>query len=270
LNSSDWKKWLKRANENGISRQVFRDRVIRSGWSLREAAERPKRPFKVISEEIVELAEQNGINYKCLYARIHDNLWDPHDAATIPIMSKEDALKLAAEEGKAYRKTVNKRILNDKNNLFHITTDHKKIAEQNEISKNTMKSRVYRSGWTVQEAITIPAVKCRIKQETNYTNYLDLAEKNGIKKKTLISRVSRGWPPILSALATVKRGKSEFARKAEKSGINYGTYRSRINKLGWAKEQAATIPSLPHGEFLNEERRQQALEGYKKFRKIKK
>lgn len=50
--------------------------------------------------------------------------------------------------------------------------------------------------------------------------------------------------------------------KAIKNGIKRETYKSRIGR-GWNPEEASTVPPLARGEFLNEQRKQNSIEGVK-------
>ncbi|MDN5388863.1 hypothetical protein QMZ64_15670 [Bacillus sp. LB7] len=98
-----WDEWGKLAEENGVSRAVFRQRLGR-GWTKEKAATTPKidrnehikimcklsprtKPRK-FSEDLVRLAEKNGIRYKTLTSRVNKLGWDPYIAATTPVFSR--------------------------------------------------------------------------------------------------------------------------------------------------------------------------------------
>lgn len=73
------KMWQKIAQENGISRQTFRRRIM-TGMDYDEAATKPVN--KGIPEHIRELAKENGLRYNTVYYRIKNLGMDPIEAAT--------------------------------------------------------------------------------------------------------------------------------------------------------------------------------------------
>ncbi len=91
------------AKRNGIPLNVLSGRIYR-GWDFERATHEPvnsesERIHKVANanrkrekypQEILEMAQQNGINIKAFRARVRDG-WDLYIAATTPIMSKKES-----------------------------------------------------------------------------------------------------------------------------------------------------------------------------------
>lgn len=98
------KHWAKVAEENGIRYYTFMNRVNVWGWEEERAATEPLQDrrsaaaagtekIRKIPAEIIRLAEQNGIAYQTMRARIKKG-WDPHEAATRPVATHSEAGKL--------------------------------------------------------------------------------------------------------------------------------------------------------------------------------
>lgn len=114
--SAIWDKWGKLAEENGVSRAVFRYR-LRRGWTKEKAATTPKidqnehmkrmcelsprTKRRKFSEKLVKLAEKNGIRYTTLQSRVKKLGWDPYTAATTPVMSLRE---IQRKGNQAFRK----------------------------------------------------------------------------------------------------------------------------------------------------------------------
>ncbi|MDY8166190.1 hypothetical protein U0G65_29865 [Bacillus thuringiensis] len=81
------------------------------------------------------------------------------------------------------------------------------IAHSNGISRRTLYMRVYKYGWELQEALTIPPRTYWHIGEGKFNKLLKIAEENGISASTFRSRVSTyGWDPEKAA-TTPARGK---------------------------------------------------------------
>ncbi|KIL16724.1 hypothetical protein [Bacillus safensis] len=108
----EWSKWGKIAEKNGVSRSIFTGR-LRLGWDSDKAANTPKidpheqakrlsdfsprTKRRKFSEELVKLAESNGISYSNLQQRVSISGWDPYTAATTPVMSPGEVRKKGRE-----------------------------------------------------------------------------------------------------------------------------------------------------------------------------
>jgi hypothetical protein len=264
--------WIQKAEENNISKRAFIDRVDVLGWTHEKAATTPVKQVKPRKDrEWIKVAIENGISKETYTKRVDASFWDPEEAATTPTMTNEESLARAKQEKAVYTKIKHDRINQDKNNLFKITPKHYEIAESNGICKGTVNIRVYRSGWTVQEAITIPPVK-KIRRSKEYYDYLELAKKNHINSMTYLDRVKKGW--TFHDAATIKPGTRKpnhrkrsdnvWMEKAIQNGIKPETYKSRIGR-GWTPDEASTVPPLARGEFLNEKRKQNAIDGVRSW-----
>ncbi|NEU29951.1 hypothetical protein GN156_04060 [bacterium LRH843] len=268
------KEWIEKAIKNNIPSSVYRARVDELGWTPEEAAITPKEQRNARSDRNwIEKAKENGISYFTYIDRVDKYYWDPEEAATTPAMSSEESIKVAQEIHIESTKYRHKRINKDKNNLFKITPQHIEKAKKNGISKATVHSRIYRLGWTVQEAITVPVQKGFDKTDEYYA-YLETAKKNNISVANFNDRLRRGWTlkdAATKALILIKqrtRADKDWIEKAIQNGIRSDTYRARI-KAGWTTEEASTIQPLARGQFLNDEKRENVIQGFKKFRGLK-
>lgn len=269
-------KWMKVAKENNISYELYINRVTKLGWDFEEAATTPKiytgsryvRP----DEEWVQLGLKNGVSRDTYRHRVDENFWSPENAATTPPLSTKEISEIGKEAWQEYKEILDEQKFNDPNNLFDITPQHIKIAEKNGIQKKTVQSRVYASGWTVQEAITIP-LRNKLKGNIDgFDYYFKKAEENGVHPITFYSRIRLGKTlkeASEMSIKTITEEEKEWREAATKNGISQNTYYHRVNYLGWSKLEASTLPPLKPGEFLNENTKARALEGWEKFRGLK-
>ena len=82
-----YKQWQTVCEENKISRSTFNMRV-KDDMTPEKASTKPvagRGRVKSLPEELVKLAESNGISYRQLYMRINFNHYDEQRAATEPI-----------------------------------------------------------------------------------------------------------------------------------------------------------------------------------------
>lgn len=88
-----WAKWKEVAKEHGVKQSTFYARVNVSKWTPEQAATTPPdkpggkimRKKRKIPEELIALAEANGINKNTLYSRILQYNFDYERAATEPV-----------------------------------------------------------------------------------------------------------------------------------------------------------------------------------------
>jgi hypothetical protein len=260
------------AKKNGISRKTYLRRIKR-GLIPEVAATKPLRvhaPRK--DRDWIEIAKANGINYYTYFSRVHDNFWSPEEAANTPAMTKQEVANLAVNIKAEQAEIINERIFKDPNNLFKITPQHKKIAQENGISEHTLAHRVYSQGMSVSEAIVTPIKEPKISL-SSFKDHLLIARDNGICKATFYGRIKNGWgsheaatKSVLSRTRRTRKDK-EWVNTAINNGVNYHTYLSRI-KRGWTEEEAASIPALKAGQYLNEEKKKASLESFKRFRGV--
>ncbi|PAF34025.1 hypothetical protein CHH69_18040 [Terribacillus saccharophilus] len=266
-------KYIVMAEKNGISKKLY-NRRLGQGWSKRDAAARKViNPSEITREdkEWIELARKNGINYYTYWSRV-DNGWSPEEAATKPALKDGQAIRKAQEVLSEKRRNLYDKLNSDPENLFELTPELFKVAEKNGLKKVTVKSRVQKQGWTVQEAVSTPL------QETNaskdgYKEFVNLALRNGISREIFKARLRYGWDFHKAATEPIRkkqprtRPDKEWIDLAVNNGINYYTYWSRVDR-GWTPKEAATIPALEKGQFLNEEREENSKKAYKNFRML--
>ncbi|OIJ17089.1 hypothetical protein BKP37_00680 [Anaerobacillus alkalilacustris] len=266
-------KWYPVAEKNGISRSIFLERIRSYHWSPEKAATTPLRRQSDEYRHWCKIARKNGLSAKGFWWRVNEKFMSLEEAATTPVTPNEECVKRAKEESLALIEVTNELALKNPNNpkyLFRITPHHREIARENGIPDTALEARVYKHGWTVQEAITKPVRKNDLEQLDGYKEYLALAKKNNIHPQTFKHRVEIGFS--MEEAATIptnelrkKRDDQEWIELALKNGIKYTTYIQRTNLLGWTPEQAATTPPLAPGQHLNEEKKQAAVEGFNRF-----
>lgn len=125
------------AKGNGISEQTLYARVYIYFWDIEKAIRAPLQPRESIGwEERKEIAEANGIKYATYRKRVFRGM-DRDEAASKPVMTRKEA----SEQG---MKALNRQF----------TDEQLEIMKANGINYRTAYSRVKRSKWTVEDAIT--------------------------------------------------------------------------------------------------------------------
>lgn len=137
---------------------------------------------------------------------------------------------------------------------FYITPEEYEIAAANGIHRNTLNNRIRYLGWDKKRALSEPPQK-----QVDRSEWRKVAEQNGIRRDTFYARVNdHGWDPEKAAttpphpnpieLAAAARRKipKELFELAEKNGIAYGTFKSRVYHSGWDMVRAATEPTWTH------------------------
>lgn len=105
---TDRKVWVEIAKQNGIGYYTFMSRVNRYGWDEERAATTPLQDRKamaaaaterirIIPRELVQRAEQNGIAYDTLHARITRYGWNPEEAATRRTLTRQEIGRLGKQ-----------------------------------------------------------------------------------------------------------------------------------------------------------------------------
>lgn len=104
------KKWLDLAKSNGICEATFLTRIRKLNWDMKRAATEPVNDKTKVTEklseisrkypkEIVDLANKNNIPYETFRARVTRTKMSLYEAATTPVMTKQEVAKIA---NKAY------------------------------------------------------------------------------------------------------------------------------------------------------------------------
>lgn len=102
------KEWIKLAKSNGICEGTFLNRVRKLKWTEEKAATMPvanrenllttiREKQRKYSKEILSLAKKNGINYNTFWTRVKRSNMSLYDAATIPIMTREEVARCGNE-----------------------------------------------------------------------------------------------------------------------------------------------------------------------------
>jgi hypothetical protein len=101
-----WDEWKVIAEKNGISRQVFFNRMNaknkdgKKTWTAVEAATFPKgrKRGATLTPELYALAEENGIPKMTLRNRLFNQHWKPYRAATEEVRGKQTNIIVYDEE----------------------------------------------------------------------------------------------------------------------------------------------------------------------------
>ena len=91
----------------------------------------------------------------------------------------------------------------------YITPQDYKKATENGIKKETVRRRVVRNNWSIEEAISTPSQRYDLPKEL-----LKEAEKLGIERQRVITRIKAGWS-IEDACRILKKGKMGRPKKEE-------------------------------------------------------
>ena len=84
-------------NIHGLNRNLIRKRMVEGKWTLEKALSTPKINPKKYSDEILDLAEENGISPEMFRSRINKG-WSEHAAATTPKMRHHEAGRLGRKK----------------------------------------------------------------------------------------------------------------------------------------------------------------------------
>lgn len=126
------------AEANGLTAKHVYDRVYVMGWTVERAISQPLRKKK--STHDWEKWEHVAVVSKQLYlARVRYG-WTHEKAAMTPKLPKD--------------RTWNKQHRRSK----FLTVEQEKIMRQNGLSRCTVLARVLRSNWSIEKAITTPAM----------------------------------------------------------------------------------------------------------------
>ncbi|MFY0147852.1 nucleoside permease [Bacillus cytotoxicus] len=132
-----------------------------------------------------------------------------------------------------------------------LTKEHYERAAANGIGRFTLQSRVYSSGWDVEEAITTPKGMKRKSKESKYEKWLKQAVEKGMNKNTFYSRLALGLTPEEAVNMPVKKIDKfikEMQKKALVNGVSYQTFYSRVRTYKWDPERAAMTPPINTGK----------------------
>ncbi|MFD6509368.1 hypothetical protein [Bacillus sp. NPDC060175] len=138
---------------------------------------------------------------------------------------------------------------------YYITPEDFKRAEENGISNERLRQRVYRAGWPKEEAITK-----KISKGTGWKEYKDIAQEHGICYRTFADRRKRGWDPYEAATKPVMDNKESVklarsnktdtvftddeVQRAKRNGISRDLLWCRVRRWKWDVEVAINTPVL--------------------------
>lgn len=130
------------AQRNGIPRDVAYKRFYDYGWDKLDAISRPRRKHRKFQydPEMVKLAKKNDIPLVIFRDRVTTLGWTEEQAATIPVMTREDVGQWNAK-------------INSK-----FTQEQIETFTRNGIPRGTVRGRLLR-GWSMAEAISVPVLK---------------------------------------------------------------------------------------------------------------
>ena len=86
----------------------------------------------------------------------------------------------------------------------YISSVNYAIAQENGISKATLRNRVWNLGWGIKRAVTEPVRE----KENNNSEWIEVAKENEINRNTFYSRIKSGWSAERAATTPVgKKGR---------------------------------------------------------------
>lgn len=141
------------------------------------------------------------------------------------------------------------------NGNYRISKEHRATAARNGITADQLRGRI-NTGWELERAVTLPPRPPRVTSD----HWRSVAEENGISYDLFWTRMKKlGWSEERAATTTKEVAHKEKAAKsakfitleeaevAKQNGILRMTVRHRI-KAGWTREDALTLPVIPHGQ----------------------
>jgi hypothetical protein len=125
--AKETREWREKAEQNGIPRSTFYNRIYRDGWDYERASTQPVHT-ETEYQKWIKVAKSNGIRANTFRSRVNKMGMDYETAATTP---------LQAELNKEYRKWL-------------------EVAKQNGIKQTTYRNRIGEYGWSCEKAATTP------------------------------------------------------------------------------------------------------------------
>jgi len=145
LSPEDYKK----AEKNGISKQLLDDRFYQKNWNKKRAVSQPRRdPNK--HRKYIQRAKNNGINLNTYRLRVARG-WSMQDASTEPPTSKKERINRVVKASRKYPDWVYDNL--DKNNI-KITTFYTRVNDMH---------------WSLEDASTYPTMQRGQKREVTAT-----------------------------------------------------------------------------------------------------
>lgn len=150
----------------------------------------------------------------------------------------------------------------------YITPSDYDLAEKNGIKRATLEARVREYGWEMERATTESPQKHKPFQPI-WEKWEAIASENGVSRELFYDRVRRfrisekeaaTVPPRLGGRPK-SRWTDEDLALIKKNGLNLNMVNTRVNTLGWSKEDALNTPKLTEAERIERLR-----EGVKKRR----
>ncbi|MEK7014674.1 hypothetical protein [Bacillus sp. FSL R9-9410] len=140
-------------------------------------------------------------------------------------------------------------------NDYYITPEDFERAEENGISNETLRQRVYGRGWPKEKAITK-----QITKGTGWRKYKRVAEEHGICYRTFADRIRKGMEPYEAATKPIMDNKEavkvaresktdtvfteDQVQRAERNGISRDLLWCRVRRWKWDVEVAINTPVL--------------------------
>lgn len=131
---------VEQAAENGISEVTLYNRVRQLGWSKDKAMTTPPRKRSFHNSKWVQIAKGNGICISTYKYRINSLGWTEERAATQPLQDRKAQARAAHESSRRY------------------PIELVDLAKQNNIPYNTFRKRIKDSGWSPEQAATVPVM----------------------------------------------------------------------------------------------------------------
>lgn len=136
------------AAQNGISKEALEQRIRSLAWPKDRALTQPLEQKQKLPKGLIEIAGQNGISYNTFRSRIRKLGWTPERAATEPLLTKEQRKSQAKVARESRRKYPVEMI---------------ELARRNGIKYDAFRVRIWKYGWTPEEAATRPVMTPREK-----------------------------------------------------------------------------------------------------------
>lgn len=150
----------------------------------------------------------------------------------------------------------------DMSSDYYITPEDFKRAEENGISNERLRQRVYGAGWPKEKAITK-----QISKGTGWKEYKDIAGEHGICYRTFADRRKRGMDPyeaatkpVMDSSESIKIARAsktdtvftdDQVQRAKRNGISRELLWCRVRCWKWDIEEAINTPVLTPSEAMS-------------------
>ena len=247
--------------EYGITYSAFKSRKAR-GWTLKEILMGKENSIKPNSKEC---CDHLGNCYPSAseMCRVYNISYEIYRSRKKLGWTVEEIIN---------GKRQNSRIKEQRDHLGNVYKSESSMCKKYGVNRNTYRQRI-KNGWTVEEALTNRRVEPVVKQNQSknvedhlgnkYYSIKEMCAEYGVNSTTFNTRIKAGYT-LEEALTGIDKETSKGIKQGNCNAckdhlgnefdsetqmcryynINYGTFKSRTENLGWSIKDALTKPSV--------------------------